>query len=133
MPNFMATLSARLAKHTSQADERGCCLWTGSVDKDGYGRVRVKWPGGVSKIHRVARVVFRLKLGGREVPQSRVSDGRVVPLDVSHLCHQRLCMTPEHLVLEPKAVNSERTHCVRQGHCSHHGEHPDCLFVPRNR
>ena len=32
-------------------------------------------------------------------------------LEVSHLCHEKLCINLVHLVLEPHARNLERIHC----------------------
>jgi hypothetical protein len=32
-------------------------------------------------------------------------------ITISHLCGTRNCCNPEHLVLESKAINDERTHC----------------------
>lgn len=32
-------------------------------------------------------------------------------LTISHVCGTRNCVAPGHLLLEPKAINDERTHC----------------------
>jgi hypothetical protein len=138
MPTFLVKLGLRLANHTSkEPDARGCLLWTGGTDRDGYGRARVTWPVPVgggdvprSKVERVPRVIYRLKTGGVDIPRQQAYDGVTVAVEVSHLCHNRLCVTPEHLVLEPHLINAERQHCVQQGRCTHHGVHPDCLLQP---
>ena len=38
-------------------------------------------------------------------------------LEVSHLCHEKICVNPVHLVLEPHARNLERLHYRLQGAC----------------
>uniref|UniRef100_A0A8W8MCE6 Zinc-binding loop region of homing endonuclease domain-containing protein n=1 Tax=Magallana gigas TaxID=29159 RepID=A0A8W8MCE6_MAGGI len=40
-------------------------------------------------------------------------------LEVSHLCHEQLCVNPMHLSLEPHATNQERIHCMQQGGLVH--------------
>ena len=48
--------------------------------------------------------------------------------DISHLCHDRLCVPGEHLSAEPHAVNNARQKCVNRCCCSGHGEFPDCVL-----
>lgn len=54
--------------------------------------------------------------------------------DMSHLCNNKLCVNPEHLVYEPRWVNNARKNCVKEGKCTgHHVEmhnlHFDnCIF-----
>ena len=42
--------------------------------------------------------------------------------EVSHLCHNSLCVQESHLVFEPKTVNNNRQRCVKQGKCTGHGK-----------
>jgi hypothetical protein len=73
----------------------GCWRWTGSFDKDGYGRFQV---GPRAKLaHRVM-----LAAVGRDVP-----DG----MEVDHLCRNRSCVNPDHL--EPV---THIENCVRAYH-----------------
>lgn len=56
IPTFQAMMFA-IRQHYTQGDPEQCWLWTGSVDKYGYGRVSVPLPMGghvVLKAHRVA-------------------------------------------------------------------------------
>lgn len=48
---------------------------------------------------------------------------------VSHLCHNKLCISTAHLNLEPAQVNICRRICQRHGQCIHHIRQPDCLFT----
>lgn len=89
-------------------DSSGCWLWTGTIDKAGYGRLSV---GGRAWLaHRLS---YELHVGP-------IPDG----LELDHLCAVRGCVNPEHL--EPvtpqenkrrmlAAAITERTHCP-QGH-----------------
>lgn len=48
--------------------------------------------------------------------------------DVSHVCHNSLCINYHHLSREPHWVNNGRKECVSQGHCLGHDIFPDCVF-----
>ena len=48
-------------------------------------------------------------------------------LEVSHLCHRKLCINPMHLTLESHDTNQERIHCVLQGFCFEVHQ-PMCMF-----
>ena len=117
-------------------NQHGCVLWTGATTQSGYGKLKIAWrqPDGatVSKIERAQRIVYMIKLQitvKAEFPVSTVMmDGSIQPLEVSHLCHTRLCVNPDHLSLEPRCINQEREHCRNQGVCAgQHDGHPDCL------
>lgn len=115
----------------------GCIMWTGATDREGYGRIKVTWslPGGTTaaKYERAPRIAFMVKVGinsKSDFPQPGVTaDGKPDPLEVSHLCHQRLCVNPDHLILEPGSVNSGRRHCHAQNRCcKDHERYPNCLI-----
>jgi hypothetical protein len=105
----------------------GCLLWTGLVDKAGYGRSKGNGPAkGEVYIHRI---VYKLLVG--PIPNDPELD-----LDVDHECHNldltcrdlgnlclhRRCGDKDHLMLKTHgqnradaAMNAIRTHCAR-GH-----------------
>ena len=84
------------------------------------------WPDGTKsevKVHRLAFMKANNMIKG-EIPSH---DGHDDPLDVSHLCHNKLCMNVAHLVLESRATNNDRKHCWHLHRCS--GQHePHCVF-----
>jgi len=43
-----------------------------------------------------------------------------LPLDISHVCHSRLCINADHLSHEPHDVNMDREGCQRLGRCTGH-------------
>lgn len=59
----------------------GCWLWSGFIDKDGYGCVKYH-----AKRQRAARLLYQLDRG--PIP---------LGLQIDHLCRQRLCVNPWHL------------------------------------
>jgi hypothetical protein len=73
---------ARLLSKTTE-DARGCWLWGGSLNTDGYGFVR--WEGRTQKVHRLA---YRLWCG--PIPPG---------LFVCHHCDVPRCTNPRHLFL----------------------------------
>ncbi len=70
----------------------GCHLWTGKLDRDGYG---VVWKGRIATRAYVAAWVA----ANGPVPSDRVLD---------HLCRRRSCCAPHHLEPVTKSVNALR-------------------------
>ena len=99
------------AKVEKQPD--GCWLWTGGLDKMGYGQFHTQ-SDGKRRNHRAHRYGYELLVG--PIP------GGVEP---DHLCRVHACVNPGHLDLVTHRVNVQRgdagkakaarTHCPR-GH-----------------
>jgi hypothetical protein len=92
-----------------------CLLWTGQIEKDGYGRLHWPFADPNRKVlaHRWAYVLF----SGNDIP-----DG----LEPDHTCRNRACVNWRHLEVVthkvnshrgvgPTAINAAKTHCSR-GH-----------------
>ena len=67
-----------------------------------HGFMRVNWPLEGPKVERVHRVALVVEMG---LTRSHFPGGK---LEVSHLCHEKICVNPVHLVLEPNSRNLER-------------------------
>lgn len=76
-----------LVKSEAQGD---CLLWTGSLDKAGYGRMGFRKARNVL-VHRVAYVLAT----GEEIAGAQIH----------HTCANRRCFRPEHLQRASKADN----------------------------
>lgn len=100
------SMKDRLYRHFVPVTESGCWLWTGKVDKDGYGTLRRRnGAGGDYKAHRVSY----------EVHHGSIPSG----LDVCHSCDVRCCINPSHLRAATRQDNiRERTERKRE----HRGE-----------
>jgi len=90
--------------------DSGCIVWTGSIDKEGYGRVWVR-PG-----HQAAHRYSWEWLHG-PVPQGK---------ELDHICRVRACVNARHLEPVTHAENVRRGLAVKQfctrGHLlSEHG------------
>lgn len=95
-----------------------CQLWTGPVDKKGYGVHCVKFQG------RFVRVqVHRLSYYLHGTPQ-RLSRSH----HVSHLCHNPSCIKFSHLSYEPPKINNSRQICKKDGECTGHRGYKKCLL-----
>lgn len=110
-----AALDRALAK--SERHQSGCLLFTGSLDKDGYGMMGVKGIG-TQRVHRLAY----------EVLVGPIPEG----MEIDHLCRVRNCMEPAHLEAVTRRVNSLRSESfaainARKTHCIHGHE-----FTPEN-
>jgi hypothetical protein len=97
-------------------DPGGCLLWTGSLNKDGYGSIQVgSRTNGTYRKLAVYQVTYAMLVGP-------VPDG----LELDHLCRVRRCAAPDHLEPVTHRVNLLRgdtvsakaaaaTHCSK-GH-----------------
>lgn len=102
----------------------GCLIWHGQT-KSKYGIQQVSWfPGDELRpprmrrmyAHRVAYIVAY----GKELTPKH---------DISHLCHEPLCVEISHLSSEPHSINNNRQHCKNIGRCLGHSGYAPCIFV----
>lgn len=91
--NFVARFHASVDRSAGPA---GCWVWTGSMDKDGYGKVH-HYSVGDTRAHRVA---FELNSGLplRSLPSSVL---------VRHTCDNPSCCNPAHLLAGSHQDNTE--------------------------
>ena len=103
----------------------GCLLWTGASSKSArgqYGRIKVKLPYMYkSETLYCHRLMYQVINRQEHLPLHQ---------EVSHLCHNSLCVKSEHLSLEPKSVNNKRRFCQHSDppECKGHHPYPDCVL-----
>lgn len=90
-PEWLAKYGERFRSHVITSD--GCWLWDGA-HQGGYAIFSTR-SDGTRKAHRVA---YALAHGG-------LAEG----LPISHLCHNRGCVNPAHLVAESMWENTQRS------------------------
>lgn len=92
--------------------ENGCWLWTGSLDKGGYGRFAFRGSN-----HKASRVAYMLWIG-------TIPEGYQVDHVKNRGCTSRACVSPDHLEAVTQKINMDRgntnqnkgkTHC-KYGH-----------------
>ncbi len=99
MPNFQALPLTRTDidpiefwSRVEQRDAGECWPWTGSINAQGYGRLRVG--GREIAAHRASCVLHGVELALGQV--------------IDHLCRNRRCVNPAHLEQTSVAVNTAR-------------------------
>lgn len=106
----VAPLADRLfAKVNAEGD---CWLWTGALNREGYGHINLCRPRRTLRVHRA---VWEMLVGP-------ITDDMVL----DHLCRIRHCVNPDHLEPVTQAENTargayradatRRTECRRAGH-----------------
>jgi hypothetical protein len=119
-----------MARVFTNCEERGDCLmWSQSVNSSGYPQMRIKLANGAGAYALVHRLVYAIK-SGRVLEPPHPGE---MQYEVSHLCHNKTCMRFDHLVYEPKAINSDRRSCKSNGIChrEHHfyrASYPNCII-----
>lgn len=124
-----ATLIAeKRAELTTTTNEIGCWLYGGSRNTDGYSQVWVK-PN--SRQHLTGRAAQKAFLMHRVAYVAR--HGRDVEGHGSHLCNNRDCFRPDHIVDESAVDNNSRKGCSGVLVCGwHHHILADlCIHVPK--
>ena len=123
-PDFIAKYSAKLGNNSHLSPNNICVLWHGALKAGKYTQYGVmcvkinnKW-----KTITVHRLQYML---ANHINITNLDSD----MDVSHLCHNTICIKPDHLSYEPRYINNNRIACKGRGTCSGHNEYRDCLFV----
>jgi hypothetical protein len=126
-PVFIEKYSAILAERQAPSQNQQCLLWTGAVKKCGrhktilYGCITCKIAGNWKTVS-VHRLKYVLDHG------VHLDTIQVEGFDISHICHNTLCINPLHLVFEPHRVNNNRQRCKNKQICFGHENRPRCLL-----
>lgn len=109
-------LLAAILKNTEITPK--CHIWKSKPDKCGYGRLYFTFRG-VRKSFLVHRLKYFLENSGNFISPAE---------QVSHLCHNKLCVNPTHLSLEPDKINKRRNVCKNNGECEGHRGYRACIL-----
>jgi len=102
-----------------------CSVWRGGVTskEPHYGVINLKMSCcRRRKTWRVHRLVYFLEHSLDELKESNFDSN-----DVSHICHNSLCVDITHLTLESRGQNCNRRACKNDGECNEH-EGPNCIL-----
>ena len=119
MDSFFQKYRMNMFSKCDAAPNHQCILWNMTPNHNGYGVIKFKSPitGQYQTVnaHRLSFMVFNETMD-------------ISGMDVSHLCHNRLCMLKDHLSAEPHAVNCSGVACCNRTKCQGHGQYPPCLL-----
>lgn len=103
-------------------NELGCWLFRGSKNSSGYGQVYLKTNSNMHRTGRQAQTAMTL-----HNVAFLAHNGHAASLHCSHLCDNRACFNPTHLVDESATFNNARKGCWGDIFCPEHG-HPIVQF-----
>jgi hypothetical protein len=117
---YIASLEARFERNSEEINN--CLIWNKATNSSGYPQTKIKDPvTGKSGTMSVHRFVYGLRSGDKLDKHDH---------QVSHICHNKLCIRFEHLCYETPSNNIQRKECLKKGACDHHGNQPDCIINP---
>ncbi len=121
MEQFYRKYEEKLNEGSVISHNQFCRIWSKAKNLQGYGVIKYQSPidhsWKTTNVHRLSFVVF-----------NRKSFQDINNMEISHLCHNKLCILKEHLCIETHAENRERDICVNRSLCKNHGNRPDCLL-----
>ena len=94
------SLSERMAFHTTVDNSNGCHIWTGTLSRSGYARIKIGGRSG--KTLQASRVAY-------EQANGQIPNG----YEIDHICHNPKCVNPTHLRLATRSQNTQYTKGVR--------------------
>ena len=120
--NFLkdkSTIIGELYEKRAKIDDN-CLIWLGCTQNE-YGVVNlrvvsngeVKWKRFYA--HRIVYMIEKNTVLAENV-------------QISHLCHEKLCQNINHLNAESSIINMQRETCLMHGYCTGHDDNPKCLF-----
>ena len=127
MDKLIEECSVKLKKNSVLHRNGECIIWTGCINKQGYGQFRFRFPRetpGTSHrtktCHRIAIMVYYRDF---DISASQ---------QASHLCNNKLCINTDHLALESSSLNNLRKNCFSNNRCYGHldtdgNQLPNCL------
>lgn len=127
--NWLNRYTPLVTKKTGPVNESGCRIWQGQLAVRGgvnYGIQKVAWLPGVlfnapQKMY-AHRIAYMCSNRTTDIPPG---------FDISHRCHNSVCVEASHLSCEPHTVNNNRIHCRNFGGCLGHGVYASCIFSGR--
>ena len=108
------------SKHSHVDPQTGCRVWKMSKSSNTYPQLKITVDGWGKKPQPVHRLVYFLAKNREDKSH-----------EISHLCHNALCVELRHLNSEPPHVNSDRKACTNTEpkHCRGHGVWPLCIVM----
>ena len=93
----------------------GCLIWEGGTMSNGYPSIKAK------RLNQP-----RFSISGHQFAYFLQKEQFLdTSLEISHRCHNKLCVNYEHLSQETRSTNDKRNTCKSSGTCSGHADYED--------
>jgi len=115
---YAAILQDRILSYSDKVGD--CLIWQKSISSNGYPQLKVTiktWGSRPVPVHRLHYMLHHKQHIAYDEEN-----------EISHLCHNPLCIEINHLSLEPHSINLERKECKITGSCRKHNNFPDCVI-----
>ena len=108
----------RVLDTSSHFEATGCKNWTKELTRDGYPVFRTTFRGKRMWV-RAHRITYYIAHECAPIEAA---------MHISHICHNKSCVNPQHLNKETQNINNNRNICKREGACHGHFGHPQCIL-----
>ena len=123
MDNKFKSKSLEILAKCQKQTNPDCLIYTGRASpSQTYPKIKITHEK--SKYYQNMHV-FIYKVHHNILPYAKSAHN----IEISHLCHNHLCLNVHHLNMESRSMNNIRKNCNRFKQCSGHNDNPDCIFV----
>lgn len=117
-------LTNKISQRSHQSEgNNGCITWNLSVNSSGYPQMKLGQHFDKffkNKPYSPAHILFSI--------QNNIILNAPFH-ELSHLCHNKLCLNIEHLSYEPSVINTQRNVCKDRNSChQNHGVYHNCIM-----
>ena len=115
----------KIKQNSVECQDSACRNWAKNALKNGYPQMKIgvgiaaKF-GNPNRPFNPACILYSITNNFKLYKQNNIR--------LSHICHNKLCLNIDHLVMEELSTNIQRNCCYGNGDCSGHPNKIDCIL-----